>query len=309
MNYTVKMMQEAAEYIKSQISIQPEVGLILGSGLGVLGDDVENAVRIPYQDIPHFPLSTVVGHAGQLVIGTLKGRPVLVMQGRFHFYEGYSMQVIGFPVRVMKLLGIEIQVIKFIGGAIMILLGIESMIVTNAAGGCNPKFNPGDLMIITDHIKFFDESPLRGPNIDEFGPRFNDMSEPYTKKLGDLAIRVAKKLGFSLRKGVYAHMAGPSFETPAEIRMLQVLGADAVGMSTVPEVITAIHSGMKVLGISCITNMAAGILDQPLNHEEVLETGAMVRDTFASLIKGVLAEWDDIVVYSMNHERKKEESP
>lgn len=291
MDYTVKMMQEAAEYIKSQISIQPEVGLILGSGLGILGDDVENAVRIPYQDIPHFPLSTVVGHAGQLVIGTLKGRPVLVMQGRFHFYEGYSMQVIGFPVRVMK------------------LLGIESMIVTNAAGGCNPKFNPGDLMIITDHIKFFDESPLRGPNIDEFGPRFNDMSEPYTKKLGDLAIRVAKKLGFSLRKGIYAHMAGPSFETPAEIRMLQVLGADAVGMSTVPEVISAVHSGMKVLGISCITNMAAGILDQPLNHEEVLETGAMVRDTFASLIKGVLAEWDDIVVYSMNHERKKEESP
>ena len=273
MNYTLEMMKEAAEYIKSQITIQPEVGLILGSGLGVLGDDVENAVRIPYKDIPHFPLSTVVGHAGQLVIGTLKERPVLVMQGRFHYYEGYLMQVIGFPVRVMK------------------LLGIESMIVTNAAGGCNPEFNPGDLMIITDHIKFYDEGPLRGPNIDKLGPRFNDMSEPYTRKLGVLAENVAGKLGVSLRRGVYAHMAGPSFETPAEIRMLQILGADAVGMSTVPEVTAAAHSGMKVLGISCITNMAAGILDQPLNHEEVLETGAMVRDTFASLIKGVLAEW------------------
>ncbi len=274
MQYTYEMMEEAAAYIRERIQVEPEMGLILGSGLGVLGDDVEKPVILPYGDIPHFPVSTVIGHAGQLVIGVLEGRAVLVMQGRFHYYEGYSMETVGFPVRVMR------------------LLGIRNIIVTNAAGGCNPSFDPGDLMVITDHIKFFDESPLRGPNLDSFGPRFNDMSEPYSRALGKLAEETAESLGFFMRKGVYAHMAGPSFETPAEIRMLQILGADAVGMSTVPEVITANHCGMKVLGLSCITNMAAGILDQPLNHEEVLETGVMVRDTFAALIKGILARWE-----------------
>lgn len=274
MEYTFDMMQEAADYIAARIAVKPAVGLILGSGLGVLGDDVEEAVYIPYAEIPHFPVSTVQGHAGRLVIGLLEGKPVLVMQGRFHYYEGYSREAISFPVRVMKLLGIEI------------------LIVTNAAGGCNRSFSPGDLMIITDHIKFYDDSPLRGPNLDQFGLRFNDMSEPYSRKLGTLARSAAAEIGISLQEGVYANMGGPSFETPAEIRMLQILGADAVGMSTVPEVITANHSGMQVLGLSCITNMAAGILDQPLNHEEVLETGAQVRDTFARLIKGVLGAWN-----------------
>ncbi len=173
----------------------------------------------------------------------------------------------------------------------MYQLGIRDMLVTNAAGGCNPAFTPGDLMIITDHIKFFDQSPLRGPNLPDFGPRFNDMSDAYTRVLQEKALQVGRDLGISLVRGVYAHMAGPSFETPAEIRMLQILGADAVGMSTVPEVTTAAHAGMRVLGISCITNMAAGILDQPLNHQEVMETGALVRDKFASLIRGVLAIW------------------
>lgn len=274
MQYTYEMMEEAAAYIRERIQAAPEVGLILGSGLGVLGDDVEQPVVLPYGEIPHFPESTVIGHAGQLVIGILENKPVLVMQGRFHYYEGHSMETIGFPVRVMR------------------LLGIENIIVTNAAGGCNPTYNPGDLMVITDHIKFFDDSPLRGPNLEQFGPRFNDMSEPYSRELRKLAEEAAESLGFFMRKGIYAHMAGPSFETPAEIRMLQTLGADAVGMSTVPEVITANHCGMKVLGISCITNAAAGILEQPLNHEEVLETGARVRHTFASLIRGILAGWE-----------------
>jgi len=271
--YTIEMVKEAASYITDRIAIEPEIGMILGSGLGVLGDEVKDPVIISYDDIPHFPQSTVEGHAGQLVIGTLEGRSVVVMQGRFHYYEGYAMDTVTFPVRVMK------------------LLGINDLLVTNAAGGCNPKFKPGDLMVITDHIKFFDESPLRGPNMSEFGPRFNDMSTAYTKELQQKAMQVGEKQGLDLVEGVYAHMAGPSFETPAEIRMLQILGADAVGMSTVPEVITAAHSDMRVLGISCITNMAAGILDQPLNHEEVMETGAMVRDKFAALVKGVLSVW------------------
>ena len=269
----LQRLQESAEYIQKVSGKKPKIGMILGSGLGVLGDEVQDAVCIPYKDIPHFPVSTVEGHAGQLVLGTLGGKEVLVMQGRFHYYEGYSMQVIGFPIRVMK------------------LLGIDAIIVMNAAGGCNPSFLPGDLMVITDHIKFFDESPLRGPNLSNFGPRFNDLSRAYTPDLQKLAHGVAQELGLSLRSGVYAHMAGPSFETPAEIKMLQILGCDAVGMSTVPEVITAAHAGMQVLGISCITNMAAGILDKPLNHEEVMETGAMVRDNFALLIKGILTRW------------------
>lgn len=271
--YTIDMIKEAAEYIAANCSITPRIGMILGSGLGVLGEEVVQAQRIPYEDIPHFPRSTVEGHAGQLVIGLLEDQPVLVMQGRFHYYEGYSMDTVTFPVRVMK------------------MLGIQDLLVTNAAGGCNPEFHPGDLMVITDHIKFFDESPLRGPNLSEFGPRFNDMSEAYTKELRIKAFQAAKELSVTLHSGVYAHMAGPSFETPAEIRMLQLLGADAVGMSTVPEVTVATHAGMKVLGLSCITNMAAGILDQPLNHEEVMETGARVREEFSALIKRILHLW------------------
>ncbi|MDA3832387.1 MAG: purine-nucleoside phosphorylase [Spirochaetales bacterium] len=271
--YTLEMIQDAAEYIQKKIAVTPGIGIILGSGLGVLGDEVEKAVRISYKDIPHFPRSTVEGHAGQLVVGLLEGVPVAVMQGRFHYYEGYQMDAVAFPVRVMK------------------LLGIMDLLVTNAAGGCNPDFNAGDLMVITDHIKFIDNSPLRGPNVSEFGPRFNELSNAYTKELQRKTFQVGKELKIPLVSGVYALMAGPSFETPAEIRMLRLLGADAVGMSTVPEVITAAHAGMRILGISCITNMAAGILDKALNHEEVMETGARVSETFASLIRGVLAVW------------------
>ena len=271
--YTMAQVEEAAAHIVQKITRRPVIGLILGSGLGVLGDEVEDAVRIAYEEIPHFPRSTVEGHAGRLVIGDLGGVTVLVMQGRFHYYEGHSMQSIGFPIRVMR------------------LLGIDRLIVTNAAGGCNPNFSPGDLMLITDHIKFFDESPLRGANLDAFGPRFNDLSDAYARDVRAVARKVAADLAIPVQEGVYAHMAGPSFETPAEIRMLQILGADAVGMSTVPETIVANHCGMKVLGISCITNMAAGILDQPLNHHEVLETGERVRETFAALIRHMVAAW------------------
>jgi purine-nucleoside phosphorylase len=270
MDERMKMVETATAYITSRTRVQPTVGLILGSGLGVLGDEIPGAEAIDYGDIPGFPVSTVEGHAGRLVLGSLGGKNVVVMQGRFHYYEGYSMDEVVFPVRVMK------------------KLGVQTLIVTNAAGGVNTAFTPGDLMLITDHIKLFTDSPLRGPNLNEFGPRFNDMSTAYTPELLSLARRVAAQNGYTVREGVYAHMPGPSFETPAEIRMLRTLGADAVGMSTVPEVITAAHAGMRVLGISAISNMAAGILDQPLNHEEVIETGRMVRDSFVSLVKALV---------------------
>ncbi|TVR71933.1 MAG: purine-nucleoside phosphorylase [Spirochaetaceae bacterium] len=278
----LRAIRAAADHVQSRTDIRPRIGLILGSGLGVLGNDIPGADAIDYGDVPGFPVSTVEGHAGRLVLGMLGGdgpegdggvaRPVVIMQGRFHYYEGYTMEEVVFPVRVMK------------------LLGVETLLVTNAAGGVNTGFAPGDLMVITDHIKFFTDSPLRGPNIGEFGPRFNDMSTAYTPELRELAIDVARRVGVPLREGVYAHMAGPSFETPAEINMLRTLGADAVGMSTVPEVITAAHAGMRVLGISAISNMAAGILDQPLNHEEVMEAGRMVQDTFVKLIKAIVEE-------------------
>lgn len=267
-------IKEAAGYIESRCSTKPEFGLVLGSGLGVLADEIENPCRISYKDIPHFPVSTVEGHAGQLVLGTFMDKSVLVMQGRFHYYEGYSMKDVVFPIRVMK------------------QLGINRLLVTNAAGGVNESFSPGDLMLISDHIKFFDESPLRGPNLDALGPRFNDLSAAYTPRLRAMANSAAMNMEIELKEGVYAHMAGPSFETPAEIRMLRTLGADAVGMSTVPEVIAAAHGGMEILGISCITNMAAGILDQPLNHEEVMETGRMVEKKFSRLVRGVVKNWD-----------------
>jgi len=266
-------LQKAADYISSKIKSPPEIGMILGSGLGVLGDEVENPVIIAYRDIPYFPRSTVKGHAGQMVIGTIEGKKVLVMQGRFHFYEGYSMETVVFPVRVMR------------------LLGIKNFLVTNASGGVNTSFNPGDLMIITDHIKFDLDNPLRGANIDIFGPRFPDMSDGYTKSLRLLAKKAGESLGIPLREGVYALMGGPNYETPAEIRMLRTLGADAVGMSTVPEVLTAVHAGMQVLGISCITNMAAGVLDQTLNQEDVIATAAIVKDNFISLVKKILNMW------------------
>ncbi len=270
MDRRMKAVEKAADFIRTKTSVKPEIGLILGSGLGVLGDDIPGADMIDYADIPGFPVSTVEGHAGRLVFGTLGGKEVVIMQGRFHYYEGYSMDEVVFPVRVMK------------------LLGVDTLLVTNAAGGVNTDFAPGDLMLITDHIKFFTDSRLRGHNIKELGPRFNDMSTAYTPQLQQVARGVAARLGTDLREGVYAHMAGPSFETPAEIRMLRTLGVDAVGMSTVPEVITAAHASMKVLGISAISNMAAGILDQPLDHAEVIETGRMVQDKFVALVQAVV---------------------
>ena len=265
-------VNEAASYILKVSGQKPALGLILGSGLGVLAEEIENPTIIPYSDIPHFPVSTVEGHAGQLVVGTLAGKTVAAMQGRFHYYEGYSMQEVTFPVRVMK------------------AMGISHVLVTNAAGGVNESFKPGDLMIITDHINYMGAHPLIGPNHSEFGPRFPDMTSAYTKELVQLAEEVASKQNIAIQKGVYIGFTGPTYETPAEVRMARILGGDAVGMSTVPEVIVAAHGGMKVLGISCITNMAAGILDQPLAHDEVIETTEKVKSTFLTLVKTIVAD-------------------
>jgi len=260
------MHKEAAEYIKNRISILPEIGLILGSGLGDLAESVSSPVIIDYKDIPGFPATTVPGHAGRFVIGNYQGKSVIVMQGRFHYYEGNDMETVVLPVRVMK------------------LLGVKTLIVTNAAGGINPNFQPADLMVILDHINFSGMNPLRGPNLEDMGPRFPDMTHAYDKELIEILLKQGEKQGILLRKGVYAMMPGPSFETPAEIRMLKILGADAVGMSTVPEVIAASHAGIKVVGISCITNMAAGILDQPLSHQEVIENAKKVKSKFIRLL-------------------------
>lgn len=272
MENLVEKIRESSEFIKKQITIEPEVGLILGSGLGVLADEIEDAVKISYHDIPNFPVSTVEGHKGQLVIGSLEGKKVIAMQGRFHYYEGYSQQEVTFPVRVMK------------------ALGVKKMIVTNAAGGVNTSFEPGDLMIIDDHINFMFDNPLIGPNHEELGVRFPDMSQSYSKELVGKAEKVAKELQIDVKNGVYAAFTGPVYETPAEIRMIRTIGGDAVGMSTVPEVIAANHAGIKVLGISCITNMAAGILPQPLSHAEVIETTNLVQAKFLSLVKGIVKE-------------------
>uniref|UniRef100_A0A1S2M486 Purine nucleoside phosphorylase n=2 Tax=Anaerobacillus isosaccharinicus TaxID=1532552 RepID=A0A1S2M486_9BACI len=268
----VSKMNNAVKYLRKKVSVQPEIGLILGSGLGVLAEEIENPVKIPYDEIPGFPVSTVEGHAGQLVIGTLQGKQVITMQGRFHYYEGYSLERVTFPVRVMK------------------ELGVKSVIVTNAAGGINEDFTPGDLMIITDHINNFGDNPLIGPNDPAVGVRFPDMSTAYSKTLVKLAKDVARELEIEIKEGIYVGNTGPSYETPAEIKMLRTLGGDAVGMSTVPEVIVARHSNLEVLGISCISNMAAGILDQPLTHDEVIETTEKVRSNFLSFIKEIVKE-------------------
>lgn len=266
------MIHHAAQYIESIISTKPEIGLILGSGLGILADLVQNGVTIYYRDIPHFPVSTVEGHAGELLIGEIEGRSVVMMKGRFHMYEGYEAQVTAFPVRVMK------------------ALGVTTILVTNAAGGVNTSYQPGDLMLIQDHLNLTGSNPLTGPNDSKLGVRFPDMSDAYTSRLRTIAKETAAAHQIPLQEGVYAGMPGPNYETPAEIRMLRHLGADAVGMSTVSEVIVARHAGLHVLGISCISNMAAGILDQPLSHDEVMETTERVKDKFLRLVLALIPQ-------------------
>lgn len=270
---TLASLAEAEAVIRQRTTLQPAVGLILGSGLGDLADAVEQPVTIPYRDIPHYPLATAEGHAGELVIGRLEGVPVMTMRGRLHFYEGYSMAATTFPVRVMR------------------ALGVHTLIVTNAAGGLNATWQAGDLMLITDHINLpgmAGHSPLIGPHDEALGPRFLDMRGAYDADLRALAHRVAQAQDLVLREGVYVMNAGPCFETPAEIAFLIGIGASAVGMSTVPEVIVARHGGMRVLGISCITNIAVGAAKA--DHEEVLATAAAVKPRFQALIRGILRE-------------------
>lgn len=272
---TLAQMDNIADIIRKRISIQPQVGMILGSGLGPLAESVEQAVRIPYEDLPTWPVSTVAGHHGQLVIGQLDGQDVLVMQGRAHYYEGYSMAEFGLPVRVMQ------------------RLGVGTLIVTNAAGAVNPDFSPGDLMLITDHLNLIGMAglnPLRGPNLDELGPRFPDMSRAYDRDLCDLARQVASQNDITLQEGVYICLAGPSFETPADLRFLRGIGADAVGMSTVPEVTVARHGNQRVLGISGISNKANLDGNTITTHEEVLEAGQVIVPKLTTLIRGVLRQ-------------------
>ena len=280
--------QEAAEFIRSKYDKDIKVALVLGSGLGAFGDDMENAVKIPYEEIPHFQKSTVEGHAGQLILGEVAGVQVAVQQGRFHFYEGYEMEKVIFPVRTFG------------------ILGVKSLILTNAAGSVDTDYRQGTLMLIRDHLNLMGENPLRGVNDKRFGVRFPDMTEVYSLEYQNIALDVAQEMAEEkaekisaqtgkkqkpekiLRRGVYCGLSGPTYETPAEIRMIRLLGADAVGMSTVPEAIAARHQEIKVLGISCITNLAAGITDERINHEEVMETGAKVAEIFKELLRRII---------------------
>jgi purine-nucleoside phosphorylase len=264
--------QSAAAFLLAQTPLRPRIGVVLGSGLGAFADDLLDAARIPYANIPFFPRSTAIGHAGQMVIGTTTGVPIAAMQGRVHLYEGYSAQEVAFPVRV------------FAG------LGIRAVILTNAAGGISREYKQGALVVISDHINLQGTNPLVGPNEERFGSRFPDMTQAYSRTYRDLALQSARKLGQTLHQGVYAGLLGPSYETPAEIRYLRTIGADLVGMSTIPEVVAARHMGLNVLAISCVTNMAAGTLDQALNHQEVLETAERVKGDFIALLQAVIAE-------------------
>jgi purine-nucleoside phosphorylase len=264
------LIDRAVDHIRNCTTLEPEVAVVLGSGLGAFADQLISPVDIPYVEIPGWPGSTAVGHAGKLILGRLDSLPTAVMAGRAHLYEGYTTDQVTFGVRVLG------------------LLGVRSIVFTNAAGGIHPALERGGLALISDHINLQGVNPLTGPNEERFGPRFLDMSEAYCAKFRAQARQAAAELGIPLAEGVYAAMLGPSYETPAEIRYLRTIGADLVGMSTVPEVIVANHMGMKVLGISCVTNMAAGILPQKITHEEVLETGAMVRDTLVELLKRLL---------------------
>ncbi len=263
-------IRETVDTIHLYSQQKPMLGLILGSGLGSFADNFKNPTVIPFSNLPHFPSTTVLGHSGNLIFGEIDGVHSVALQGRVHLYEGYTPMEVGFPTRIL--------------GA----LGIRRLIVTNAAGGINPNFRPGDLMLISDHINMMGVNPLAGPNIDALGPRFPDMSEAYDRTMRQAAREAAREIGMDQREGVYVGLRGPSFETPAEIRMCRTLGADAVGMSTVPEVIVANHMGVRVLGISCITNMAAGIRPQKLSHEEVMETAQKAGETFQSLLRAII---------------------
>jgi len=262
--------EAAAEFIRSKTALRPEIALVLGSGLGDFAESMTDAVRIPYGDIPHFPRSTAIGHAGRLVVGRVAATPVAVMQGRVHLYEGHSIKDVAFPVRVFG------------------RLGIRAVILTNAAGGISSDLHPGCLVVIRDHINLQGVSPVAGPNDERFGLRFFDMTTAYDSEFQRIAQEEARRLGLWLGSGVYAALPGPSYETPAEIRYLKIIGADLVGMSTVPEVIAARHMGLRVLAISCVTNLAAGISQQPINHLEVLEIGARVQKEFVALLNAVI---------------------
>lgn len=259
--------EETVNFIKEKGIEIPKIAIVLGSGLGSLSEEIENKYCISYKDIPNFPVSTVEGHKGELIFGTLNNVPIVAMNGRFHYYEGYSLSEVTYPIRIFK------------------LLGVETIILTNAAGGINLTFKKGDLMIIEDQLSFFAESVLRGPNLTEFGERFIDMSDVYTKEYIELLKPIMKKITGKCNTGVYAYMKGPTYETPAEIRALRTLGADAVGMSTVPEAVVARHCGLKCIGITCITNMAAGILPEKLSHEDVKDTASKVESNFKQVIK------------------------
>jgi purine-nucleoside phosphorylase len=264
--------EAAARFIQRKTKLRPNIALVLGSGLGAFADELSNAARVPYAKIPHFPRSTAIGHAGQLVLGSVEGIDVVAMQGRVHFYEGYSIKDVAFPIRVL------------------VRMGVKAVILTNAAGGIKKDFTQGRLVVISDHINLQGANPLIGPNDEHFGPRFPDMSTAYDKKFRELTLAEGRRLGINLGEGVYAALAGPNYETPAEIRYLRSIGADLVGMSTVPEVVAARHSGMRVLGISCVTNAAAGILDQPLDHREVLETAERIKGQFIGLLRAVIPD-------------------
>jgi purine-nucleoside phosphorylase len=263
-------VSEAAEAIRKRVKEIPAIGVVLGSGLGDFANSITDTVTIGYGDLPHWPASNVIGHEGKLVIGTLGGKRVAALSGRAHFYEGHDLRTVTFATRVIA------------------RLGVKALILTNAAGGINPALTPGTLMVMDDHINLLGSNPLVGPNEEAFGARFPDMSEVYSKRLRALADTVAREQGLTIGHGIYVAVHGPSYETPAEIRFLRTIGADAVGMSTVPEAIVARHMGVEVLGLSCITNAAAGVLPQPLNHDEVMEVARRVRDVFAALLEGII---------------------
>lgn len=265
--------QETVEFLRSKLPAVPDVGLVLGSGLGEYAESFSDPVVIPYEEIPHFPQSTVVGHKGRLIFQQSEHCALLAMQGRFHFYEGYTMEQVTFPIRVMA------------------LLGIQRLILTNAAGGVNEFFDAGDLMLIRDHINYMGANPLIGPHVEEFGDRFPDMTHAYHPEHLEIFTRVARSLRIPLQQGVYIAFSGPSYETPAEIRMARILGADAVGMSTVPEAIVATQMGVKVAGVSCVTNLAAGMSGAKLAHEDVMEAADKAKNNFMALIDGVLEEF------------------